>query len=122
VFHHRREEEFMAEGVLRVFDKPLCCPSGVCGPEPDEELVEFAADLEWLKKQGVMVQRFNPAQEPGAFLGDSLVRRTLQERGSECLPLLLWGDRVIASGALPGRDELIRALGIAASVSVGGMS
>jgi hypothetical protein len=41
----------------------------VCGPEVDGDLVRFAADLDWLKKQGVAVERYNVAQEPGAFMG-----------------------------------------------------
>jgi len=111
----------MGRDVLRVFDKPLCCPSGVCGPEPDEELVGFAADVEWLRKQGVVVQRFNPAQEPGVFTTDPVVRRVLQERGSGGLPLLLWGDRVIASGGFPVRSDLVQALDLTIPAQAGGV-
>ena len=34
---------------VQVFDPPMCCSTGVCGPEVDPALVRFAADLEWLK-------------------------------------------------------------------------
>jgi hypothetical protein len=34
--------------VVRVFDPPMCCASGVCGPSVDPELARFAADLDWL--------------------------------------------------------------------------
>lgn len=47
--------------TLQVFDKPLCCSSGVCGPDVDPALVMFSADLQWLERQGVQVQRINPA-------------------------------------------------------------
>lgn len=111
----------MGRDVLRVFDKPMCCTSGVCGPEPDAELVEFAADVEWLRRQGVMVERFNPAQEPGVFTTDPVVRRALQERGSGSLPLLLWGDQVIASGGFPGRSDLVQALDLQVPARAGGV-
>jgi len=42
---------------IQVFDPPLCCSTGVCGTDVDPELVRFAADLDWLAKQGVEVER-----------------------------------------------------------------
>ena len=56
---------------LSVFDKPMCCSSGVCGPEVDPALVNFSADLLWLAGQGVEVERLNPAQQPDAFAAGS---------------------------------------------------
>lgn len=32
---------------LEVFDPPLCCPTGVCGPRGDPVLPRFAAQLAW---------------------------------------------------------------------------
>ena len=34
---------------VQVYDPPMCCSSGVCGPNVDPVLPRFAADLEWLK-------------------------------------------------------------------------
>ena len=62
---------------MLVFDPPLCCPTGVCGPSIDPRLTRFAADLDWLKQNGVQVERFNLAQQPGAFVGNELVRAEL---------------------------------------------
>jgi len=100
--------------TLRVFDRPLCCASGVCGAEPDGELVRFAADLDWVSRQGVRVDRVNPAQEPGAFVSEPLVRGALQERGSSALPMLVADGAVLASGAYPDRAALARMLGLVA--------
>lgn len=35
--------------TLEVFYPPMCCSTGVCGPKVDTKLVQFSADLEWLK-------------------------------------------------------------------------
>jgi hypothetical protein len=51
---------------ILVFDPALCCSTGVCGPEVDGGLVRFSADLEWLRRQGVAVRRFNLAQDAAA--------------------------------------------------------
>lgn len=42
---------------IQVFDPPMCCSTGVCDPSADPELVRFAAALDWLKRQGVEVER-----------------------------------------------------------------
>jgi hypothetical protein len=97
---------------LLVFDPALCCSTGVCGPEVDDDLVRFAADVEWLKFQGVEVRRYNLAQEPGAFAATEVVQRSLVQQGVSCLPLLIRDGEVVASGAYPARTELMRIAGL----------
>ena len=91
---------------IKVYDPALCCPTGVCGPSVDPELVRFGADLEWLKGKGIPVERFNLAQQPGAFAANEIVRRELTEKGTGCLPLILQGEVIIASSRYPSRQEL----------------
>jgi hypothetical protein len=94
--------------TLTVFDPALCCSTGVCGPDVDESLVRFAADVAWLESQGVEVHRFNLAQEPGAFAASEVVRRSLIGEGVSCLPLLVVDGEIVARGAYPPRAELAR--------------
>jgi len=97
--------------TVRVFDPALCCSTGVCGPSVDSELARFAGDLEWLKEQGVQVERFNLSQEPGAFAENAVVKAAL-ERGVEVLPLVLVGDRIAVEGAYPSRETLAALAGV----------
>ena len=97
---------------IEVYDPPLCCPTGVCGPSVDPKLTRFAADLDWLKKKGGVVERFNLAQQPGAFAGNPVVRAELVEKGNGCLPLVLVDGKVAASGEYPARKELAGLVGI----------
>lgn len=98
--------------TIRVFDPAMCCSTGVCGPSVDPELVRFAADLAWLKAQGVSVERFNLAQQPGAFVDDKAVRAVLDTKGEAGLPLVEVGGLVMTSGMYPSRDELAAWTGI----------
>ena len=98
--------------VLQVYDPALCCSTGVCGAEVDPTLARFAADVEWLKKQGVAVQRYGASREPEAFVANPVVRRALQENGSKVLPLLLWGAETVATGSYPDREALKRVVGL----------
>lgn len=103
--------------LIEVFDPPMCCSSGVCGPEVDPLLAAFAADVDWLTSQGVSVARHNLAQEPQAFVSNPLVQQTLQREGDACLPLVLVNGEIAGRGAYPRRDELARLAGITPAAS-----
>ena len=92
---------------LQVYDPPMCCSTGVCGPEVDPTLVRFAADLKWIESQGVAVERYNLAQSPIAFAENEVVRNALAEEAEDALPLIVVEGKVVASGAYPSRDDLI---------------
>jgi len=98
--------------TLQVYDKPMCCSSGVCGPEVDPALVTFSVDLQWLAERGVRVQRINPAQEPALFAASELACRELREHGNECLPVIAVNDEVVSRGAYPSRRQLANWIGI----------
>jgi AhpD family alkylhydroperoxidase len=99
--------------TIEVFDPAMCCSTGVCGPSVDPALVRFAADLDWLSGQGVTVERFNLAQQPGAFAERELVSEALRAKGEECLPLVLADGVVVSEGGYPSRAELAGIAGIA---------
>jgi hypothetical protein len=102
---------------IDVFDPPMCCSTGVCGPAVDPLLAAFAADLQWLAEQGVQVIRHNLAQEPEAFVERANVHERLLRDGDACLPLVLVNDDVVWEGAYPRREALARAAGLSASPS-----
>lgn len=92
--------------TIQVFDKPMCCSTGVCGPDVDPVLPRFAADLQWLKSQGHDVQRFNLAQQPEAFIQNDEVHRLLATQGTQCLPLIVVDGRIVSQQSYPARDLL----------------
>lgn len=98
---------------LRVFDPPQCCSTGVCGPDVDPALVQFATDLKWLAARGVTVERFNLAQQPEAFIRESTVRDAVNASGTGVLPLLVAEGRIVSHGRYPARDALAQIAGLA---------
>ena len=101
--------------AVRVFDPAMCCSTGICGPSIDPQLVRFAADLDWLKTQGVSVERFNLSQQPAAFADDAAVKTALETKGEAGLPLVKVNGEVKSSGLYPSRDELAAWAGVGAS-------
>ena len=92
--------------LLEVYDPAMCCSTGVCGPDVDDEVVDFANDVKWLKSQGIDVQRFNLGQEPEAFKMNTSVLSRLKREGTECLPLLLVNGEIVSEGGYPDRRQL----------------
>ena len=93
--------------LIQVFDPALCCSSGVCGAEVDQNLVTFAGDAEWIKQQGGSLYRFNLAQQPLVFAETPAVASFLELSGEEGLPMTLVDGQVQALGdgvgELPGQ-------------------
>lgn len=98
--------------VIQIYDPALCCSSGVCGTDVDQALVTFAADVDWLKRQGGQVERFNLAQQPLAFAQQASVKQFLERSGQEGLPLILVDGEIALAGRYPRRAELARWAGI----------
>ncbi len=97
---------------LEIYDPPMCCSTGVCGPEVEPRLVQFAADLDWVKGQGVEGARFNLSQEPDAFVSNESVRQALEEDGNDVLPLVMIDGRLMCRGFYPERSQLRSMLGL----------
>ncbi|MGH7971078.1 MAG: arsenite efflux transporter metallochaperone ArsD, partial [Limisphaerales bacterium] len=103
--------------AIQVFDPPMCCSTGICGPSVDPTLVRFAADLSWLQDQGITVQRYNLSQSPAAFVENDQVKQALTDKGETALPLVLANGSVVASGRYPERAELAAWAGLASQGS-----
>jgi hypothetical protein len=100
---------------IQIFDPALCCSTGVCGVEVDQQLVSFSADLDWAKQNGAQIERFNLAQQPMAFAENEVVKKFLERSGAEALPLILVEGEVALAGRYPNRAELTRWAGISAA-------
>jgi len=94
--------------TIEIFDPALCCSTGVCGVDVDRALVTFAADVDWLKSQGVRVVRANLAQQPPAFAEHRQIRQLLRAqidlvraRHAQRLAVLpLLGEEPVGAGRL----------------------
>jgi len=97
---------------IQIFDPALCCSTGVCGVDVDQQLVSFSADVDWAKQNGAQIERFNLAQQPMAFAENAIVKGFLERSGQEALPLVLVDGEVALAGRYPNRAELARWAGI----------
>lgn len=94
--------------TIQIFDPAMCCNTGVCGVDVDQQLVSFAADVDWAKQNGAQIERSNLAQQPLVFARNAIVSAFLQRSGDGALPLILVDGEVALAGRYPERAELAR--------------
>lgn len=99
--------------VIRVFDPPMCCSSGVCGPSVDPQLARFAGDVEWLRTHGVTVERYGLSTQPAVFVSTPAVKAAMATHGAGALPLVMVGEQVAVVGSYPSREALAGLAGVA---------
>lgn len=92
--------------TVQIYDRAMCCSTGVCGPQVDPVLPKFAADLQWLAGQGHEVTRFNLSQDAAEFANNESVKQMLAEEGVECLPLVIVDGRIVSRSEYPSRENL----------------
>lgn len=91
--------------TIQIYDPPMCCSTGICGPDIDPELVNFAAMLSQLGGHGIKVERYNLGQQPMAFVQNAAVKALLDAEGVEGLPLIFWDGEVHLKGRYPTKEE-----------------
>ena len=101
--------------TIQIYDPALCCSSGVCGTDVDQNLVNFSADADWARQNGAQLERFNLAQQPMAFAENASVKAFLERAGQDALPLTLVDGQVVLAGRYPSRADLARWAGLAMS-------
>lgn len=98
--------------AIAVFEPALCCNTGVCGEDVDQNLVTYSADMAWLAGQEVAITRHNLASDPLAFAHDPAAKGFLEVAGSAGLPLVLVDGVTVLTGRYPTRTELARWAGL----------
>ncbi len=91
--------------MIQVFDPPMCCSTGVCGPEVDSTLAAVSGFLHHAKEQGCSVDRFNLAQQPIAFVENETVRGIIEREGVDALPLVFVDGELKVKGRYPDEAE-----------------
>jgi hypothetical protein len=83
----------------------MCCSTGVCGPDPDQSLIEFQDTLTKLKNLGVEVERYIITQSPEKFKENPKVIKLIQEQQLKVLPITAMNGKIVKTGSYPTLEE-----------------
>ena len=95
---------------VELFDPPMCCPTGLCGPTLDETLLDVSDMILAFQAEGIGVARYQMTSHPNAFLANADVMRLVREKQMAALPITLVRGQVIKIGAYPVLAEVRAAL------------
>ncbi len=96
--------------VIELFDPPMCCPTGLCGPTLDQVLLDVNEMIQTLQAEGISVERYQMTSHPHKFMGNDEVMRLVREKQMDALPITAVRGKVIKVGAYPTLDEVREAL------------
>ncbi len=92
--------------VVEIFDPPLCCPTGLCGPTIDQTLLDLNEAILDLQAAGYSVARYQMTSHPHAFLNNAEVMKLVREQQMAALPIVTVKGKVIKTGAYPTLAEI----------------
>ncbi|TCS78248.1 arsenical resistance operon trans-acting repressor ArsD [Muricomes intestini] len=102
--------------TMQIFEPAMCCPTGLCGVGVDPELLRISTVLDTLKKHGITVDRFNLNSAPDEFVDNKVVNDFLNDKGADCLPVILLDGEIILTGKYPTNAEFTEWMGVPAEL------
>jgi hypothetical protein len=98
----------MSENSLIIYEGAMCCSTGVCGPEPDKELIEFNETLKRIKIEfsDLKITRAGLSFDVKMFMENKEVLQLVKEKGKEILPITAINNKIIAEKRYLKFDEL----------------
>lgn len=97
---------------IKLYDPPMCCPTGLCGPTVDPVLLDINEAIIALKADGIVVERYSLNSQPQAFLNNPEILRMVRERQMAALPITVVDGKIAKTGKYPTLQEMQRALSL----------
>jgi len=97
---------------IEIFDPPMCCSTGLCGPSVDERLVRINENLELLesKYMDLQIYRYMISQQPMKFKANKEVYELIQKNGRSVLPITAFNGKVFKYGDYPSLEEMLKVI------------
>lgn len=98
----------MTKNNLIIYEGAMCCSTGVCGPEPDKNLIEFSDTVKKLQKEhaNLDITRASITFNLNMFLENKEIFQLVKEKGQDILPITTINGKIIATQKYLKYDEL----------------
>ncbi len=95
--------------LIEIFDPPMCCPSGLCGPTIDPALLDINEAILKVNKEfagRVRISRYLLSQQGPKFMQNQELVALLKAQGVEVLPCTAVNGKIVKQKAYPSYAEL----------------
>lgn len=94
-----------------IYEPAMCCPTGLCGVNINPELLRISTVLNNLKKNGVLVERYNLSSAPQKFIQNASVNKLINN-GIDILPITVLDGEVVMTKRYPTNNEFVSLLSV----------
>jgi len=98
-------EKVMNKKII-IYDPPMCCSFGICGPNQNQTLIDFQDTFTKLKQSGHNIERFIITKSPEKFKENPQVIKLIQEQQLKVLPITTVDGVIVKTGSYPTGKEL----------------
>ena len=92
---------------MQIFEPALCCETGVCGASVDPELLRITTVLDRMKKNGIIIKRFNLNSSPMEFVTNQTINTFINQKGVDALPCVMVDGKIVIEGRYPTNEEIM---------------
>jgi hypothetical protein len=95
--------------LIEIYDPPMCCPNGLCGPTIDPALLDIQEAILKVQREfgeAVKIERFLLSQQPARFVQNSAILALLKTDGTGVLPIVAINGEVRKTKSYPHFEEL----------------
>src|SRR3989339_145694 len=103
----------MEKNELIIYEGAMCCSTGVCGPEPDQNLIAFSETLKRVQNEygeRLTIMRASLTFNSLIFLSHPEIARLVKENGPEILPITTINGEIISGQKYLKYEELKAAI------------
>lgn len=97
---------------IRLYEKAMCCSTGLCGPVLDPELIRISVAIDNMTKNKVDIDRYNLSSFPDKFAKNEKIKEQLKEKGKYALPITTVDDKIVMTGRYLTNEEFAEISGI----------
>lgn len=95
--------------LVEIYNPPMCCPSGLCGPTIDPLLLDILEAILKVQREfgdAVKIEQLLLSQQPGRFMQNAAVFGLLKKDGTTVLPITTVNGEVRKTKSYPKFEEL----------------
>lgn len=92
--------------LVEIFDPPMCCSTGLCGPSVDQTLLTVNEMVMALQAEGIGVVRYQMTSHPQKFSQNAAVMQLVRAQQMAALPITVVRGEVLKVGAYPELAEI----------------
>ena len=95
--------------TIEIFDPPMCCPTGVCGPGVDPALLDISEAIQIITAEydgRATIERHVLSQQPAKYTERPEILDRLQRHGAAVLPITLVNGAVVKERTYPSYADM----------------